>query len=267
MIKFEDFTIRSQEGKKQKIKILYQDEFIFAIDKPAGLRVLPDRWISTLPNLLQLLKLHNTANESEKDKKIFVVHRIDADTSGLVLFARTPEAHRCLSMAFEKGEIKKTYLAIIIGRPEITHGKIDLPIAAARNNRMKVDPQGKKSITIFNVREKFGRYSLLEVSPLTARTHQIRIHLQASGFPLAVDPLYTDIKKIHISDLKQGIHSQNDWESALISRLTLHAWRLRFQHPVTQENMEIIAEPPKDFKAILKALRKWDKYSDQSDFR
>ncbi len=262
MIKIEDFTIRSQEGKKQKIKILYQDEFIFAVDKPSGLRVLPDRWISTLPNLLQLLTLHNTVNESEKNNKIFVVHRIDADTSGLVLFARTAEAHRRLCMAFEKGEIKKTYLAIIIGRLEITHGKIDLPIASARNNRMKVDPQGKKSITKFEVREKFGRYSLLEVSPLTARTHQIRIHLQAYGFPLAVDPLYTNIKKIHISDLKLGIRSQNDSESALISRLTLHAWRLQLKHPITQENMEIVAEPPKDFKAILKALRKWDKSSD-----
>lgn len=262
MIKIEDFTIRSQEGKKQKIKILYQDEFIIAVDKPSGLRVLPDRWISTLPNLLQLLTLHNTLDESEKNNKIFVVHRIDADTSGLVLFARTPEAHRSLCIAFEKGEINKTYLAIIMGRPEITHGKIDLPIASARNNRMKVDPQGKKSITIFEVREKFGRYSLLEVSPLTARTHQIRIHLQAYGFPLAVDPLYTDIKKIHISDLKLGIRSQNDSESALISRLTLHAWRLRLRHPITQEDMEIVAEPPKDFKAILKALRKWDKFSD-----
>ncbi len=253
-------NIRLADGRKRAIELVYRDEYLLVVNKPAGLRVIPDRWDKTLPNLRDLVARRLTA-EGEPAAKVWVVHRIDADTSGLVLFALTPEVHREMSRQFEKDQVEKTYLAVVAGHPMEEAGKIDLPLVTGRTGKRKtvVSKNGKPSLTEYRVVERFRDYSLLEIYPRTGRTHQIRVHLEAVGCPLAVDPVYHRVESISIADLKPGVRFDFEQEpSALLNRLSLHAWKLRFIHPKTRQTMEIQAEIPKDFQALLKGLRKWN---------
>ncbi len=257
-----DFNIRTDSGRKQTVRIIYRDEHLIAVDKPPGLRVIPDRWIPSLPNLRDLLSRRLSDSSGGERPGLRVVHRIDADTSGLVLFACTAEVHRRLSLAFENREVEKTYLAIVKGRVEPGEGEINLPLAAhpRRKGRVRVHSEGKPSLTRYKVLEQFQGYALLEVSPQTGRMHQIRVHLQAIGHSLAVDPLYDGAERLGIRSLKFGVSErEDDRERFLLSRLSLHAWRLRFTHPVSGKPLQLEAEPPRDFRALLKALRKWRK--------
>jgi 23S rRNA pseudouridine1911/1915/1917 synthase len=261
MNKFKNIALRLPDGHKQKVTIIYEDRFLLVVNKPPGVRVIPDHWDKGLPNLLDLLNAQLNGSGDRKSARIWVVHRIDADTSGIVLLAKNEEIHRILSSAFENKRISKTYLAIVQGCPPKENGTIDLPLLAGRKGRVRVVESGKPSTTHYKVLEFFKQYSLLEVIPLTGRTHQIRVHLQAIGHPLAVDPVYSGTQKITIFDLKRDHFPQRKTDSALISRLTLHAWKLSMNHPVEQIAMEWLAQPPGDFQALLKALRKWGSIS------
>lgn len=256
-----DFNIRNAAGRKQTVGIVYQDAQFIVADKPAGLRVIPDRWIPALPNLRDLLIRRLPVLSSHEEASLWVVHRIDADTSGLVLFARSAEVHRRITLAFQNRQVKKTYLAIVKGQVKPEEGEIDLPLALhpRRKGRVRVHPDGKPSHTGYKVLEQFHRYALLEVYPRTGRMHQIRVHLQAIGHPLAVDPLYDGADKLGIRSLKYKVPvREEERDSYLLSRLSLHAYQLRVIHPISGDPMEWEAPPPKDFRALLKALRKWD---------
>jgi 23S rRNA pseudouridine1911/1915/1917 synthase len=261
MNEFKNIALRLPDGHKQKITLIYEDPFLLVVNKPPGVRVIPDRWDKHLPNLLDLINVQLEKSGEKNSPKIWVVHRIDADTTGIVLFAKNKEVHRILNSDFEKNRISKTYLAIVQGHPPQEKGTIDLPLLTGRKGRVRVDDSGKPSITHYLVLEFFKQYSLLEVTPQTGRTHQIRVHLQAIGHPLAVDPVYSETQKLTIFDLKKGNYQQNKIDSVLISRLTLHAWKLSVNHPVKELPMEWQAEPPGDFQAFLKALRKWNAVS------
>ena len=237
--------------KKGSGGILIEDDAVLAINKPAGLLVLPDRYDHTLHNLYDLLK--------ETFGTIFVVHRIDRETSGVVLFAKTAEAHAQLNTAFEQRQVEKKYRAIVAGTSHTDSDSIILPIIENEHGirKMKIDTKkGKESRTDYAVMERFDGYILVEARPHTGRTHQIRVHLSAIGLPILADSLYGDGRGFFLSAIKRNYQGKEE-EQPLLRRTALHAFSLSFSHPVTRENIVIEAPLPKDMEAVLKALRKY----------
>lgn len=235
------------------IDIIYSDEHLLIVNKPALLLSIPDRFEMDKPNLHRFLE--------EKTGTTWVVHRLDRETSGLICFARNEEAHKSLSQQFEGREVQKIYLALVDGQPDPPSGQIDQPIAhhPGQSSKMIVNSKGKPSLTLYNTVEKFRKFSLVEADIKTGRTHQVRVHMQHIGHPLAIDPLYGRRDHFMLSEVKgKSYHLGKDQEEhPLMSRLTLHALRLRIQHPATGETMEWEAPLPKDFRAVLQQLRKW----------
>ena len=262
MIRLSDFSYRLKDGRKKYVQIIFQNESLLAVSKPSGLRVIPDHWDPDLPNLKDMLSSKLNKKKSQNSEVLWVVHRIDADTSGLVIFALNKNSHLLLNKAFEKNTVKKTYLAIVCGCPDPPEGEINLPISYTNRGKSNISVKGKPAFTKYKVLFKFRKYSILEVYPKTGRTHQIRVHLKAIGHPLAVDPLYHNNDKLTIADLKFVLPKTFfDEGSALISRLTLHAYKISIKGIGGKKSLEFTADPPKDFLALQKALHKWDSAS------
>jgi RluA family pseudouridine synthase len=238
--------------------ILFEDDAVIAFDKPSGLPVAPGRRDPAGASLMDLVL-------AARGPGLANVHRLDADTSGLVLCAKTKTALDFLSGQFQSKTAAKTYHALTVGLPPADEFTVDLVLKEdeAKPGRMcVVKKHGKASVTEFSVREKFpqpaGRpaFALLECRPLTGRMHQIRIHLAATGTPVLNDPDYGDATTLLLSNLKRGYKGRAD-ERPLLTRLALHAAALTFTHPVTRERMTISAPRPKDFEVALKYLRKF----------
>ena len=223
--------------------ILHHDQALLAIDKPAGWLVIPGRVAGELS-----LRQHFTGSHGP----IWVVHRLDRGTSGVLLFARTAEAHRDLNGQFERGEVHKTYLALVAGQPP-DQFQCQAGVAPARKGRMKPvptgDPRGKPACTSFRVLERFepsggtGPMALVEASPESGRTHQIRVHLLAAGFPLAVDPAYGQAGPL-----------RGPGGTVLLERTPLHAATLVVRHPAGHA-LTIEAPLPGDLADALASLR------------
>jgi RluA family pseudouridine synthase len=238
--------------------VIFEDESLIAFDKPSGLLIAPDRWDKSRVNLMDLVHAkmgHDVAN----------VHRIDSDTSGLVLYAKTKPALDFLSGQFQSKTVAKVYEALTAGLPAQDEFTVDLVLKEdeAKPGRMcVVKKHGKASVTEFTVRDRFpqpaGRPSLahVECRPQTGRTHQIRVHLAATGTPILNDPYYGNDTRLLLSDLKRGYKGRDD-ERPLIARLALHAASLTFTHPLSREKMTIAAPRPKDFEIALKYLGKY----------
>ncbi len=239
----------------QKPILLYEDEAVLVVHKPAGLLTIADRFGDT-ENLRHWLEV--------RFGKVWVVHRLDRETSGVVCFARTEAAHRHLSQQFERHAVEKSYLAVLSGVVPDGAGAIDRPIAPHPNiaGKMIVSASGKPSLTHYRVVERFRHFTVVEAQLHTGRTHQVRVHFQSIGHPLAVDPLYGHRSALYLSEIKGKSYRSGKFsgeERPLMSRTSLHAQRLRFEHPLTALLVEHCAEPPKDFCALLQQLRKWDK--------
>jgi RluA family pseudouridine synthase len=214
------------------MNILYEDASIVVVDKPAGVPVLPDGWEAESTYLLAELK--------QGYGEMWVVHRLDKSTSGVMVFARDAEAHRLLNGQFEHHETHKIYHALVNGEPawEAHTARHPLKMNVGHSHRTAVDhAKGKPSETTFRVMERFGKASLLEAKPLTGRTHQVRVHAYALGYPLLGDELYSAPK------------------TDLIGRAALHAFSLEIVHPQTGEKMEFTANYPEDFQKALDKLR------------
>lgn len=213
------------------MNILHQDEAIIVLDKPAGLPVLPDGWEKDAPYLVKMIE--------EQFGKIFIVHRLDKVTSGVMVFARTAEAHRLLNIQFEKHEAQKIYHAIVQGNPKWDEkiAKHPLRVNVGHKHRTMVDDKnGVRSETSFKVLKRYADHVLLEASPMTGRTHQVRVHAYALGHPLLGDALYSAPK------------------TNLISRPALHAYSLAFTHPAANERVSFTAPYPEDFSKALERL-------------
>ncbi|MFZ5497204.1 MAG: RluA family pseudouridine synthase [Verrucomicrobiota bacterium] len=238
--------------------VIYEDESLIAFDKPGGLLIAPDRWDKSRMNLMDLVHErmgHGVAN----------VHRLDADTSGLVLCAKTKPALDFLSGQFQAKTVTKVYEALTAGLPPTDAYTVDLVLKEddAKPGRMcVVKKHGKASVTEFRVLARFpqpaGRpgFAHVECRPLTGRTHQIRVHLAASGTPILNDPFYGNDTRLLLSDLKRG-YKGRDEERPLIARLALHAGVLTFIHPATREPLTLTAPLPQDFSVALKYLHKF----------
>jgi len=238
--------------------VLFEDDAVIAFDKPSGLLIAPDRWDKSREKLMDLV-------HAKMGEGVANVHRIDADTSGLVLCAKTKPALDFLSGQFQSKSVAKIYHALVVGLPAMDEYTVDFVLKEddAKPGRMcVVKKHGKASVTEFTVRDRFPRpagrasFACLECRPLTGRTHQIRVHLAASGTPILNDPFYGDETRLLLSDLKRGYKGRLD-ERPLIDRLALHAGSLTFTHPLTREKITVVSPLPKEFDVALKYLRKF----------
>jgi 23S rRNA pseudouridine1911/1915/1917 synthase len=231
--------------------IIHEDDDIVAVNKPSGLLTIPDR--EGVPGVRNLLQ--------DKFGSIFTIHRIDKDTSGVVVFAKNEMAHRHFSMQFESRETKKFYNGLVLGSPSLDSGVINEPIAEhpSKKGLMTVYRKGKESITEYEVINRFRFYSWMRFRILTGRTHQIRVHMKHLGNPIVCDSLYGDGKPVLISQLKQKFNLRKDTdERPLLNRLALHAAELELVG-VDGNRIEIKAPLPKDLKAVLQQLTKLKK--------
>ena len=238
---------------KDPIEVLYQNDTIIAINKPPGFLSVPDRYNEDKPSVAQkLLNKFPTARP---------LHRLDFETSGVLLFCMSPDAFSWYSDQFENKIISKTYLAIVEGRSQEDEGLIDQPLFTQSNGRVIISKRGRQSQTHWQISERFQHHTLIEVKPLTGRTHQIRVHLSSIGHPLLGDVTYGSSGPLFLSTLKgrNRYHLSKDAESEhpLISRTALHASKITFNDFLSQKPVTIECPMPKDMNVALVKLRQY----------
>lgn len=231
--------------------ILFENDDFVALNKPSGLLSIPDRHNDALDAMSTLLKKHYG--------QIFTVHRLDRDTSGIILFAKHEAAHKYLSQLFESRDVEKYYLGIVNGELPQLEGSIQAPIIdhPVQKGKMATATKGRSAWTDYKVEESFGLFSLLKLRIHTGRTHQIRVHMKHLGHPIAVDEMYGSAKPVMLSAIKKkfklGKHTEE--ERPLLARLALHAWQLKFTDEKGVKHV-LEAPLPKDMQAVLQQLRK-----------
>lgn len=230
-------------------EIIFENDFFVAVNKPSGLLSIPDRLGQEL-SLKDILK--------SRYEQIFTVHRLDKDTSGIIVFAKDEASHKQLSQLFEGREVEKFYLGLVHGKLMNEDGSIDAAITEhpGKNGKMITHVKGKPALTDYHVLESFRLYTWLQFQIHTGRTHQIRVHMQHIGHPIVCDDIYGDPSPILLSALKKKFKlSKNaEQERPLMNRLALHSHKLSFTFNEEKFNLE--AELPKDLRAMLAQLRK-----------
>ena len=226
----------------------------------AGLASVKERWRADAPTALSVL--HDLWRRRDPAApKPFVIHRLDKETSGLLLFGRDAPTARALSEGFRKRRIGKEYLALVAGLPPEPSGEIELRLLPdpRRPERMLVEERrGRKSVTAWEIEEPFRGWTLLRVRPRTGRTHQIRATLAHLGCPVVADALYGQAEGLRLSAIKRGYKRPRDHdERPLLGRLGLHAHRLRFEDPAGGAEVVLEAPLPKDLRVALENLRRY----------
>lgn len=247
-----------------EIPVLYEDEFLLALNKPARLLSSPDRYDPDRPNLMRLL--HQGIADGKPWAKergltyLMNVHRLDFETTGIMLLVKSKPVLVQLTTLFGSEKPIKTYVALVNGSPEQDTWEVDAPIAMhpVKTGYWRVDyKQGKRSRTRFKVIQRFRGCTLLQCQPLTGRTHQIRVHLKYCHLPICGDTLYGG-QPLLLSSLKRDYRLKPGREERpLISSVALHAEKLELPHPVTGAPLTITAEWPKDLRVAVKYLRQY----------
>lgn len=244
----DEIDIEIPEAKELDIKaedipidVVYEDSDIIVVNKPKGLVVHPanGNWDGTLVNAVMAI-CKDSLSGIGGEIRPGIVHRLDKDTSGLLIIAKNDQAHLNMSNQIKDRQVKKIYYALVRGVVPENEATINMPIGRSTKDRKKmaVTKDGKEAITHFKVIERFNKYTLLEVKIDTGRTHQIRVHLSQIGYPVVGDQVYSNGKN------EFGVHGQ-----------LLHAKSLDFKHPITGKPMHLETELPEEFETVLKQLR------------
>jgi 23S rRNA pseudouridine1911/1915/1917 synthase len=240
------------------LSIVFEDEAFLVVDKPPGMVVHPARghWAGTLVNALQFH--FDTLSTVGGEERPGIVHRLDRDTSGLILIAKDDRAHRALSSQFAERTIQKEYLAIVSGVISRDTDYIERPIGPHPTHREKMairlpEDGGKAAMTYYEVVERFPRHTFVRLKPRTGRTHQIRVHLTHLGHPILADRLYAGRSTLTLSDLLGSLPTAPD--PILLNRQALHAHRLSLVHPMTGAPLAFEAAIPADMAGTVTVLR------------
>jgi 23S rRNA pseudouridine1911/1915/1917 synthase len=240
------------------IPVVYEDEALVVVNKPPGMVTHPAKgnWGGTLVNALQFH--FDTLSSAAGENRPGIVHRLDRDTSGLLVVAKDDRAHKALAAQFESRTIKKEYLALVRGEPSRDSDYIERPIGFHPTDREKMairtpEDGGKAAVTFYEVIERLGGFAYLRCLPETGRTHQIRVHLAHVGHPILADKLYSGRDRFTVGDLRGP--DAPDAGRVLLARQALHAQALHLRHPMTGRDLDLTAPLPEDMAAALDALR------------
>jgi 23S rRNA pseudouridine1911/1915/1917 synthase len=244
------------EPENIPLEILYEDDVLAVVNKPPGMVVHPARghWSGTLTSALQYHfdQLSGAGGATRPG----IVHRLDRDTSGVIVIAKNDPTHMALAEQFERREVEKEYFAIVRGVPECDRDVIDLPIGTHPYSREKMairrdHTTSKSAQTFYEVQERFEGFAALKILPKTGRTHQIRLHLAHIGCPVLCDKLYGGRSQITRGEITRDPSD----EMVMLARQALHARRLKFAHPCHGGAVESTASLPPDILAVLTELR------------
>ena len=238
------------------LRILYEDDHLLAVDKPPGMVVHPSRghWSGTLTSALSYH--FGSLSRVGGEHRPGIVHRLDRDTSGVIIVAKTDRCHFQLSQQFADRTTEKEYFAITVGVPDHDRDRIEQPIGMHPYQREKMairanHPTSREASTMYEVVERFDGFAALKVLPKTGRTHQIRVHLAHLGCPVLCDRLYGGRAEILRGELRRDLRDTE----LLLARQALHARRIKIRHPETTELLEFVAPLPDDLERVLHELR------------
>jgi len=243
-----DLPVRPEriiEPRPMDLEVIHEDDHILVINKPPKIMCHPGK--KYRDDTLASAIIHHVHGDAEGKFNPGIVHRLDYETTGVMVVAKCREAHVALSRQFEKRKVQKEYLALVLGRVRRRVGRIALPIGYNPHRRglMSTAPDARlarAALSVYRVLERFPAHTLVSVEPRTGRRHQIRVHFASMGHPVVGEPYY-----------RAGLGP--DPLEAVMPRLALHAWRIVIRHPATGREEEFVAELPPDFKATLDHLR------------
>lgn len=245
--------IRELVAEDIPLDILYEDEDLIVVNKQANLIVHPARGYKSGTLVNGLMYHANSLSTGSNEYRPGIVHRLDKNTTGVIVAAKTDHAHWKLSRQFAERTTRKTYLAIVHGVPELTADCINLPMGVHPHHREKcaIRADGKEAITFYEVLEEFRGFALVKLSPKTGRTHQLRVHMAHLKHPIVADDMYGG-KVVYDWQVEDR---EADVAEPIIARPALHAWRLEIRHPTTKEMMTFEAPLPADMQSLLEKLR------------